>query len=55
MKKKGKATLVRLLGYKKTINFAQKIKKRLIEKIKKYGSKSNDLLDSVEFILDRNF
>ena len=53
--KKGKATLVRLLGYKKTINFAQKIKKRLIEKIKKYGSKSNDLLDSVEFILDRNF
>ena len=53
--KKGKATLVRLLGYKKTINFAQSIKKKLIKKIKKYGSKSNDLIDSVEFILDRNF
>ena len=53
--KKGKATLVRLLGYKKTINLAKKIKKILEKKIKKYGSKSNDLLDSVYFILDRNF
>jgi len=53
--KKGKATLVRLLGDKKTINFAKKIKKKLEKKIKKYGSKSKDLLDSVDFILDRNF
>jgi len=53
--KKGKATLVRLLGYKKTINLAKKIKKIIEKKIKKYGSKSNDLLDSVYFILDRNF
>ena len=53
--KKGKATLVRLLGYKKTINFANTIKKTLIKRIKKYGSRANDLLDSVEFILDRNF
>ena len=53
--KKGKATLVRLLGYKKTINLAKKIKKKLEKKIKKYGSKSSDLLDSVDFILDRNF
>ncbi len=53
--KKGKATLVRLLGYKKTINLAKKIKKILEKKIKKYGSRSNDLLDSLDFILDRNF
>ena len=53
--KKGKATLIRLLGYKKTINFAKKIKKKLFKRIKKYGSKSDDLLDSVDFILDRNF
>ena len=53
--KKGKATLVRLLGYEKTINFAKKIRKNLFRRIKKYGSKSDDLLDSVDFILDRNF
>ena len=53
--KKGKATLIRLFGYKKTINLAKKIKKKLVKRIKKYGSKSDDLLDSVEFILDRNF
>ena len=53
--KKGKATLVRLLGYKKTINLAKKIKEALVKKIKKYGNRSNDLIDSVEFILNRNF
>ena len=54
-KKKGKATLVNFLGYKETIIFAEKIKKKLDKKIKKYGNKSNDLLESVEFILKREF
>ena len=51
--KKGKATLVNLLGYEKTINFAQNLKKEIDQKIKKYGTKANDLLDSVKFILER--
>ena len=54
-KKKGKATLVNLLGYEKTINFAKNIKKKIEQKIKKYGVKANDLLDSVQFILERKF
>jgi len=54
-KKKGKATLVNLLGYEKTISFAKKLKKKLDLQIKKFGSKSNDLLDSVEFIIEREF
>ena len=54
-KKKGKATLVNLLGYEKTISFAKKLKKKLDLQIKKFGSKSNDLLDSVEFIMEREF
>ena len=54
-KKKGKATLVNLLGYKETINFAKNLKKKIDRQIKKYGSKANDLLDSVEFILKREF
>ena len=54
-KKKGKATLVNLLGYEKTISFAKKLKKKIDLQIKKFGSKSNDLLDSVEFIIEREF
>ena len=54
-KKKGKATLVNLMGYKKTLNFANKIKKDLDKEIKKYGSNTQDLLESAEFILKRKF
>jgi len=54
-KKKGKATLVNLLGYEETINFAKSLKKKIDQKIKKYGTKANDLLDSVQFILERKF
>ena len=53
--KKGKATLVNLLGYEETINFSKNLKKKIDQQIRKYGSKANDLLDSVEFILKRKF
>ena len=53
--KKGKATLVNLLGYEETTNFAKNLKKKINQQIKKYGTKANDLLDSVEFILKRKF
>tara|TARA_Y100000590_G_scaffold458956_1_gene614791 strand:- start:2992 stop:3876 length:885 start_codon:yes stop_codon:yes gene_type:complete len=54
-KKKGKATLVNLLGYSKTLNFAKNLKKKLDKEIKKYGIKASDLLESIEFILTREF
>ena len=54
-KKKGKATLVNLLGYEETVNFAKNLKKKIDQQIKKYGNKTNDLLDSIEFILKRKF
>ena len=53
--KKGKATLINLLGYRDTLNFAKTLKKKLDQQIKKYGIKANDLLESVEFILTREF
>ena len=53
--KKGKATLVNFLGYKKTINFAKNLKKEIDLKIMNYGLKTKDLLDSIEFILERKF
>jgi len=54
-KKKGKPTLVNLLGYRKTLNFANDLKNKITKKVKNYGIKSQDLLQSVEFILDRKF
>jgi len=54
-KKKGKPTLVNLLGYKKTLSFANNLKNKINQKVKNYGIKSQDLLQSVEFILDRKF
>lgn len=54
-KKKGKATLINLLGYDETLNFAKNLKKKIDHEIKKYGTKANDLLDSVQFILERKF
>ena len=54
-KKKGKATLINLLGYEETVNFAKNLKKKIDKQIKKYGTKAGDLLDSVEFILERKF
>ena len=54
-KTKGKPTLVNLLGYEKSLYFAKNLKKKIDKKIKNYGNKSNDLLKSVDFILNRNF
>jgi len=52
---KGKPTLVNLIGYKETLNFAFLLKKNITRRIKNYGIKSKDLLQSIEFILKRNF
>ena len=54
-KKKGKPNLVNAIGYKKTLNFAIFLKNKINKKIKKYGIKSENLLQSVEFILSRKF
>ena len=37
--KKGKATLINTLGYKKTLIFAEKLKNKIEYRIKKYGKK----------------
>ena len=52
---KGKQTLINLLGYKNTLNFVNDLKKEININIKKYGAKSNDLIQSVEFITNRKF
>ena len=51
--KKGKATLISLLGYKNTIKYSENIKKNIFKKINKFGKKANDLEETVTFILNR--
>ena len=54
-KKKGKSTLINLMGYKKSYNYANNLKKKILLKLKKHGKKAKDLTETIEFILGRNF
>ena len=54
-KKKGKSTLINLLGYNKTLEFAFRRKKMVINRLKKYGKKSNELIETLNFILERTY
>ena len=53
-KKKGKATLINLLGYKNTIKYANDLIIKINNKIKKYGSRSENLSQTLNYILNRN-
>ena len=53
--KKGKSTLVNLMGFEKAHNYANNLKKKILLKLKKHGKKAKDLSDTIEFILGRNF
>ena len=53
--KKGKSTIISLIGYEKSNSFALQLKKNILSKLKKHGKKANNLINTVEFILERNF
>ena len=53
-KKKGKATLISLIGYKNTIKYANNLTLKINNKVKKYGSKSQNLSKTLNYILNRN-
>ena len=53
--KKGKSTLINLMGYKKAHIFANNLKRKILLKLKKHGKNANDLRNTIEFILGRNF
>ena len=53
-KKKGKATLISLLGYKNTIKYANNLILRIKKKLNKYGSKTKNLSETLNYILNRN-
>jgi farnesyl diphosphate synthase len=51
---KGKATLISLLGQKNTIKYANRLIYKINKKLKKYGSKSKNLSETLNYILNRN-
>ena len=51
----GKSTLINLMGYKKAYKYANNLKKKILLKLKKHGKKAKNLINTIEFILERNF
>ena len=51
--RKGKATLISLLGYKNTIKYSNSLKLNIFNELSKYQKRSNDLKQTIEFILNR--
>tara|TARA_B100001057_G_scaffold35092_1_gene31802 strand:- start:378 stop:1250 length:873 start_codon:yes stop_codon:yes gene_type:complete len=50
---KGKATLISLIGYKNTIKYANDLIVKINNKIRKYGSKSQNISNTLNYILNR--
>ena len=53
--KKGKSTLINLLGYENAFKYANNLKKKILLKLKKHGKNAKELTQTIEFILRRNF
>ena len=53
--KKGKSTLLSLMGEKKAYVYALNLKKKILLKLRKHGKKAKNLINTIEFILERNF
>ena len=53
--KKGKSTLINLMGYEKAYRYANNLKRNILLKLKKHGKNGLDLSNTIEFILGRNF
>ena len=53
--KKGKSTLLSLIGEKKANSYANKLKKKILRNLEKHGKKAQELIKTIEFILDRKF
>ena len=53
-KKKGKATLISLLGYQNTINYAYKLKNKVSNLLKSFGDRADDVNETINYVLLRS-
>ena len=51
--KRGKATIISLIGYKNTVKYANKLKQSIYNKLKLHSNKANELRETIEFIMER--
>ena len=54
-KKKGKSTIINLVGYDYAYYYAMNLKKKILRNLMKHGKKANDLKDIINFILERKY
>ena len=54
-KKKGKSTLINLIGYENTLMYADKLMKNILLKLKKHGKNAQELINTIEFIQGRTY
>ena len=54
-KKKGKSTIINLVGYNNAYDYGINLKKKILRKLEKHGNKANDLKNIVNFILERKY
>ena len=54
-KKKGKSTIINLVGYEYAFKYAINLKKKILKRLKNYGKKAKNLEEIVEFILHRKY
>ena len=52
--KKGKATLISLFGYENAVKYCDKIIFDINKSLKKYGSNSNNIRETLDYILNRD-
>tara|TARA_B100000963_G_scaffold103955_1_gene90037 strand:+ start:2514 stop:3389 length:876 start_codon:yes stop_codon:yes gene_type:complete len=53
--KKGKSTLLKLMGEKKALLYANNLKKNILRKLGKHGKKADELVNTINFIFERKF
>ena len=51
--KKGKATIISLLGYENTVKYVQKLEQNIYNKLRVHSNKADELKETIEFIVKR--
>jgi len=51
--KRGKATIISLLGYENTVKYVNKLKQNIFNNLKMHSNKANQLRETIEFITER--
>ena len=54
-KKKGKSTLIKLMGYENALRYADNLMKKILIKLKKHGKNAKNLIETIKFIRSRSF